>query len=154
MPKHILLDSAPLSLLATPLRPANPASIRAIRQWATDCDAAGHHIIIPEIIDYEVRRELLRSGKTASVAELDNLKADFTYLPLTTVALLKAAELWARTRQQGRPTAHDENIDVDVILAAQALTFGVPVADLVVATVNTRHLSRFVTADLWTNIHP
>ena len=118
------------------------------------CDAAGHRIIIPEIIDYEVRRELLRSGKTASVAELDNLKAVFTYLPLTTAAILEAAELWAQTRQQGQPTAHDENIDVDVILAAQALTFGVSVDDLVVATVNPRHLSHFVTADLWTNIHP
>lgn len=151
MPKFIVLDSAPLGLLSTPLRPATPALVRQIRQWAEDCDAAGHRIIVPEIVDYEVRQELLRSGKTASVAELDNLKADFVYLPLTTAAILQAAFLWSQTRQHGLPTAHDENIDVDVILAAQALTLGVPAADLVVATVNLRH-SRFVPADLWTNI--
>lgn len=151
MAKTIVLDSAPLGILANP---AQTAEVRAITQWVVDCDAAGHRIIIPEIVDYEVRRELLRSRKAASVVELDNLKADLTYLPLTTSALLKAASLWAQTRQQGKPTSHDENIDVDVILAAQALTSGVPLADLVVATVNLRHISLFVTADLWTNIKP
>jgi len=154
MPKHILLDSAPLSLLATPITSATPAPIKALRQWAVDCDAAGHRILVPEITDYEVRRELLRSGKTASLVELDNLKNDFIYLSLTTTAMLRAAELWAQTRQAGLPTAHNENIDVDVILAAQALTLGVSTSDLLVATVNLRHLSRFVPADLWTNITP
>lgn len=137
MARFILLDSAPLSSMANPAR---TPQVRALVQWARDCDAAGHQIIIPEIVDYEVRRELLRAGKTASVAELDNLKAGFVYLPLTTAAMRTAAELWARTRQQGQPTARDENIDVDVILAAQALTLGASVADLVVATVNLRHL--------------
>jgi predicted nucleic acid-binding protein len=154
MPKHILLDSAPLSLLATPIKRATPATVKAIRQWAIACDTAGHQIIVPEITDYEVRRELLRSRKTAAIAELDRLKVDFAYLPLTTAAMLKAADLWAQTRQAGLPTSHDENIDVDAILAAQALMLGVPVTDLVVATANVRHLARFVTADLWANIRP
>lgn len=151
MAKTILLDSSPLSILANP---AQTSEVRAITEWLADCDAAGHRIIVPEIIDYEVRRELLRSRKAASVAERDNLKADLTHLPLTTVALLKAAELWAQTRQQGKPPSHDENIDVDVILAAQALTLGVPTADIVVATINRRHLSLFLPADLWSNITP
>jgi predicted nucleic acid-binding protein len=77
-----------------------------------------------------------------------------TYLPLTTVAMLKAAELWATVRQQGKPTSHDQNIDVDVILAAQALTLGISLSTIVVATVNTRHLRLFVPADEWTNIKP
>jgi len=64
----------------------------------------------------------------------------------------KAAELWALARQSGLPTAADKNIDVDVILAAQALTFGVP--DVVIATSNIGHISRFVPAELWQNISP
>jgi predicted nucleic acid-binding protein len=151
MPKVIFLDSAPLSTLANP---AQTAEVRAMAQWLAECDLAGHHVVIPEIVDYEVRRELLRSRKTSSITELDNLKNDLMYLPLNTAALLKAAELWADIRQKGNPTAHDENIDVDVILAAQVLTLGMPETDLVVATVNLRHLSLFVPADLWSNITP
>ena len=70
------------------------------------------------------------------------------------MALLKAAELWAQTKQQGKSTSHDENIDVDVILAAQALTLGVSQSELIVATVNQRHLGVFLNADLWSNIAP
>jgi predicted nucleic acid-binding protein len=141
-------------MLATPVRPANAASLGPIRQWAMDCDAAGHSILIPEIVDYEVRRELLRANKIASVAELDRLQTDLTYLPLTTSACRKAAELRAAVWQAGQPTAHDENIDVDVILAAQVVTSGLPSADCVVATVNQRHLSRFVAAARWEDIMP
>ena len=121
-------------------------------QWTTRCLIAGHKIVVPEITDYEVRRELICGKKTNSIVELDNLKQDFVYLPLTTQAMQKAAELWAQTRQQGQPTSHDENIDVDVILAAQALTVNAQGDAVVVATSNLRHLSRFVTADLWQNI--
>ena len=46
-------------------------------------------------------------------------------------------------------------LDIDVILAAQALTAQVPVGDdIIVATDNVGHLSRFVTANLWSNIAP
>jgi hypothetical protein len=40
------------------------------------------------------------------------------------------------------------------IIAAQALDMGVPASDLIIATTNVGHLSRFVAADLWTNITP
>ena len=67
------------------------------------------------------------------------------YLPLTTAAMRKAAELWAIARQTGRPTAGDKNIDADVILAAQAIALGEP--NTVIATTNVSHLSRFVAAE-------
>lgn len=73
-------------------------------------------------------------------------------LPVTTAAMRLAAELWARARQQGQPTAADNTIDCDVILAAQALTLGSP--EIVIATTNIGHLSRFVPAELWQKILP
>ena len=76
----------------------------------------------------------------------------FEYLPLTTVATRKAAELWAQARQQGQQTAADAALDADVILAGQALTLAVP--NFVVATTNVGHLSRFAPAEAWHNIVP
>lgn len=55
------------------------------------------------------------------------------------------AELWARSRQQGRPTAGAGALDIDVLIAAQCLTF-VRAAELVVAT--------FVPAKHWSEIFP
>ncbi|MCU0552508.1 MAG: hypothetical protein MUC48_24515 [Leptolyngbya sp. Prado105] len=49
-------------------------------------------ILIPEIADYEVRRELLRAKRMRSVRQLDQLKIVFEYVPLTTPMVLKAAE--------------------------------------------------------------
>ena len=151
MARHILLDSSPLSALCLP--PKNPVLV-AILQWTTSCIAAGHRFYVPEVIDYELRRELLRAGKTDSVARLDRLKAIFRYLPLTTGAMLCAADLWATARRNGIPTGDPKRLDIDVILAAQALTLATPPNDIIVATSNVSHISRFVSADLWTNIIP
>ena len=81
----------------------------------------GVEVFIPEIADYEVRRELLRAGKTAGVMRLGELQKVFTYLPITTSVMRRAAALWAAARNQGRPTADPKALDGDVILAAQAL---------------------------------
>jgi predicted nucleic acid-binding protein len=58
-----------------------------------------------EIADYEVRRELLRASKTQGAARLDALAAMLEYLPITTAAMRKASEFWAKARQQGLPRA-------------------------------------------------
>lgn len=151
MIKHILLDVSPTGLLTNPQPSPNLA---AINNWVSACLAGRHFIYLPEIIDYETRRELLRAGKTKGLARLDALKVSFRYLPLDTPTMLLAADLWARARQTGKPTAAPQKLDVDVILAAQALSLGLPPADLVVATTNVGHLSRFVPADFWSNITP
>jgi len=145
----VLLNTTPLGLLANP---RHPPEVVACRRWATALRAAGRRIIVPEITDYEVRRELIRAKKTRSLALLDALAGMFEYLPLTTVAMRKAAELWAQARQQGQQTAADAALDADVILAGQALTLAVP--NFVVATTNVGHLSRFVPAEAWHNIVP
>jgi predicted nucleic acid-binding protein len=109
-------------------------------------------VLVPEITDYEVRRELLRLGRRAAVARLDALAGSTEYLPITTMAMRQAAAFWALARQQGQPTAGDNTIDADMILAAQAVTLGSPA--VVIATTNLGHLSRFVPAELWQNITP
>lgn len=143
---HILLDSYPLGALS------HPQSDVAMLQWAAACRVAGHVIYVPEVIDYEVRRELLRAKKNSGVRNLDALKATFRFLPISSPAMLLAADLWAGSRQSGLATGDPKKLDIDVILAAQALTLGVPLRDLMVATSNVSHISRFVPADLWNNI--
>ena len=111
--------------------------------------AGGGRVLLPEVADYEVRRELLRAGKVAGLAWLDILGQTLEYLPLTTSAMRRAAELWAEARRRGVPTADPHALDGDVILAAQALTLGI---EVVVATTNVSHLGRFVSAAEWPNI--
>lgn len=147
MSEIVVLDSGPLSLVTSPkMLPL----ILDCKRWLQSLRDRDVKVILPEIIDYELRRELLRANRTKGIARLDRLARTVEYLPLTTAAMRQAAQFWAQARQQGQPTAGDRNIDVDVILAAQALMLGE--ADIVIATTNVRHLSRFVPADLWENI--
>lgn len=143
----ILLDSGPLSLLSMPHKP--PLSL-ACEQWFEKLSGQGVKFIVPEITDYELRRELLRAGKSNGIAELESLIKNTTYLPISTQAMRQAATFWAQARQHGQPTAGDKNLDADMILCAQAVTLGA--SNFIVATTNLRHLRRFVPADLWQNI--
>jgi predicted nucleic acid-binding protein len=143
----VLLDAGPLGLVTNPQR--SPQSV-ACAQWLQSIIARGSRVILPEIADYEVRRELLRANKVKGLAHLDALAELLEYLPLTTAAMRQAALFWAQARQQGQPTASDKTIDADMILAAQAMTLYVP--DVVIATTNIGHLSRFASVDLWQNI--
>ena len=146
--QHILLDSSPLGVLSHPT--PDPDIVR----WAAACQRAGYEIYVPEVIDYEIRRELLRAKKNTGIRRLDALKTSFNFLPITSAAMLLAADLWATSRQSGLPTGDPKKLDIDIILAAQALTLGIPTSDLVVATSNVGHLSRFVPSDYWNNIMP
>lgn len=149
MTKVVLLDSGPLSILPNPSKKRH---VIACRRWAEGLIKAGHRLIVPEITDYEVRRELLRLGKQSSIALLNRLHQDLEYLPISTWVMQRAAELWAFARQTGQPTAGDDTIDADMILIAQAESLGDPNA--VIATSNVGHLARFFPAELWSNIAP
>ena len=147
MNRVVLLDTSVLGIVTNPKR--SPLTV-ACRQWVESLTSDGVQIIVPEIADYELRRELLRVKKKRGLAHLEHLISQIKYLPITTSAMRQAAAFWAQARQQGQPTAGDNTIDCDMILAAQAFTLGV--TDFVIATTNIRHLSRFVPADLWQNI--
>lgn len=147
MSKIVLLDSGPLGMATNPK--ATPISLEC-RYWLESLKSKGYKAMVPEIADYEVRRELIRAGKLAGIRKLDGLKATTPYLPITTEAMLKAAELWARAPQQGTPTADPKEIDGDVILAAQATVLTETEGnEVIVATTNVGHLSLFVDAREW-----
>ena len=147
MSQVVLLDAGPLGLVTNPRR--SPQSV-ACAQWLQGLVATGTRVMLPEIADYEVRRELLRANRGQGLARLDALADLIEYLPLTTAAMRQAAVFWAQARQQGQPTAGDQALDGDVILAAQATTLGV--TNGIIATTNVGHLSRFAPAALWQDI--
>lgn len=144
----IVLDAGPLGMVSNPRGKAiNSACIA----WLDALVAAPVSVFIPEIADYEVRRELMRAGKVEGVARLDDLKRFIGYLPITTEAMLKAAEFWASARRQGRPFTDDRSLDGDVILAAQALALREGSTPLI-ATTNPGHLLQFADARDWRQI--
>ncbi len=143
MSKVVLLDAGPLGMVTHPRK--NPE----IKTWLQQLLRRGVVVMVPEVADYEVRRELLRAGKKKGVERLDALKVAIGYVPLTTEAMLKAAEFWAEARRRGQPTADDKALDGDVILAAQVVTMKRQGDDMIVATTNVGHLGRFVEAKNW-----
>ena len=68
MARIVVLDAGPLMLTSKPrgLAPADRC-----RAWIHALDAAGARVEVPEIADYEVRRELLRVGAPAALKRLD-----------------------------------------------------------------------------------
>jgi len=143
----ILLDAGPLGLVTNP-KP-DPAAERC-RAWLA---RMVHRVVVPEIADYEVRRELLRARRLGGIGRLDRLVArPRGYLPITTAVMHRAAALWADARSSGRQTADDRVLDGDIILAAQALLLAEEGFEVIVATANVGHLARFVTASLWESI--
>jgi predicted nucleic acid-binding protein len=151
MTRFVVLDSGPLGLLAY---------VRAIQE-ATDCRAwvrelleSGTTVVIPEIADYEVRRELIRARLTKAILRLETLEtvSGITYLPITTVAMRLAAEVWAQSRRAGRPTADPKGLDRDVIVAAQARSVAGEDDEVIVATTNVGHLALFVSAAAWRDV--
>ena len=149
MSAAVVLNADPAGILSNP---NSTHRVMKCRQWLVDWLVAGRRVLLPEVVDYEVRRELIRAGMAQSLTLLDTLAQQAEYLPITTGAMRRAAELWAQARSQGWQTAPDPALDCDVILAAQALTLGEPA--IIVATGNVRHIARYVPADAWTNIVP
>ena len=147
----IPLDSSPLGLLITPH--TSPEALEC-RAWATETLRAGHEIILPEIIYYETKRELLRLDKHKSLRRLDEFKSDFEFWPIGSLALDKAADFWAAARKRGKPTAAEKALDIDVILAAQAWQMAQDGSFVLIATANQKHLSQFVPAEHWKHIRP
>lgn len=144
------------------VHPSSDREAQACKQWLADLLLKGEEefvVCVPEVADYELRRKLLHlalgnPNYRKSIERLDELNAKVVYIPITTAAMQKAAELWADARKKGTPTADEKELDVDVILAAQTLIELLSNAEdsAIVATTNVGHLEMFVAARRWQEI--
>ncbi len=149
MARVILLDADPLGLLSKAPHKSDAAACHA---WIRSLESAGDRVMVPEIADYEVRRELLRLALLASLKRHNAVISTLEYDPITTQTMRKAAVFWAFSRRMGIPTAAPKALDADVILAAHASLLATSGQTVIVATTNVGHLSRFVDARRWDSI--
>ena len=70
MNRVVLLDTGIIGLITNPKRA--PESL-ACNCWLQTLIKAAIRVILPEIADYEVRRELLRTNKIKGIKRLDEL---------------------------------------------------------------------------------
>jgi predicted nucleic acid-binding protein len=149
----VALDASPLSLLT---QRHGVAEADACRSWAQQLVAAGATLVIPSVTDYEVRRELIRARKLPGITRLDALRNNpaFKYLSITDAAMFRAAVLWADARNRGLPTAAAAELDCDVVMVGILQTSNLPLDQLIIATTNVGHLSRFLPASPWQAIRP
>lgn len=147
MSELIALDSNVVGIVTSP---KFSLENDACTEWVKTQLALGNIVAVPEIADYEVRRELIRSNKLRGLRKLDSLKQSLLYVPINSDMMLRAARLWAQLRRLGRATADVHSIDADVILAAQALVVAERLdLDLTIATTNVRHLARLAPVKDW-----
>lgn len=145
-----MLDSGPLGMVT---HPRGDETTARCKSWLDSLLDAGADVRIPDICDYEVRRELLRAGRTAGLRRLDQLRAVLEVVEIGTPHLMAAAALWAEARRSGQPTAGNRELDGDMILVAQARQVTeVSGKHVVLATTNIGHLARFADARLWSEL--
>jgi predicted nucleic acid-binding protein len=141
----IFLDTTLLWIL---VHPAAGQTALDLRRRLHARMASGDELAVAEICDYEARRELIRRKAAVQIANLDKLISTATYVPIDTPTMRDAATLWARVRNAGQPTASNQALDGDIILAAQAQRQ----KQALVATQNVRHLRRLCSAIAWRSL--
>lgn len=150
MSRLIVLDSGVVGIISNPK--AKSMDAQKCKQWYVSLLKKGENFALPEIVNYEVRRELIRADKKNGLKRLDELQSVLIYLPITTDVILLAAQFWASARKAGKSTADPKSLDGDVILAAQAKIQESNGYQVIVATTNVKHLSLFIDAREWHDI--
>lgn len=147
----LILDSHPLSLIS---HPANRPESLNCKSRIQQLVARQVLVAVPEIIDYELRRALILGNKEAGIKNLDKLgEMGLVYIPITSEAMRKAAQLRAWARRTGQQTANNDKIDIDVILAAQSIIISQETGEhTVIATSNVSDLERYTYAKKWEEI--
>jgi predicted nucleic acid-binding protein len=147
----VVLDSGPTGLLACPPKQTAADQCRA---WLDARRLGGATIVLPAIVDFEVRRELIRINAVAPLRRLEVLCAGLPPVGTSPEAFRKAAEFWAEVRRVGKPTADPKALDADAIIAGMAATIGEPWDHVTIATTNAGHFGRFpgIDAREWSSI--
>lgn len=74
------------------------------------------------------------------INNLNKFKQRQEIIPIDSESLLKATELWAEIRKDGRPTADNRNIDCDVIMVAQSLKLRKKFEQIIILTIDVKDL--------------
>jgi len=122
----------------------HPRKYQDVRSWFRRA-VREHELLVSEVADYELRRELLRLGSHGSLARLDELTRELRYLPTTTATWRTAARLWAEQRRGGRVTG--DGLDGDLLIATQALEEAAAVI-----TANKKHFESVVDTCAWNDV--
>lgn len=138
----VVLDARPLSQII------HPRQFEEITEWFGRIVEAGYRVVIPEVVDYEVRRGLLRIPARKQLAQLDALGEALYFAPLSRPVMQDAAHVWAEARNRGQPFTSEDRLDGDAILIAQTRALG-RLDQIGVITENIQHLSPFVPAVRW-----
>lgn len=100
-------------------------------------------VILPEICDYELRREFVLNGRSKEIERLEQLGRRYNYMAIRTEHMREACAVWADCRKNAFPFTSDESLDADCILIAQALDH--ERGEAVVLTSNAKHIGRYLT---------
>jgi hypothetical protein len=97
-----LLDSGPLGQAC---RRTGITAADQCRNWIDGLVARAVEVVVPEIADYEVRRELRRINAFGSLSRLDDLvrQGGLSYQPVSTAASRYAALFWANAVNAAYP---------------------------------------------------
>lgn len=143
------MDSGPLNEIIKP-----QPSTDVIR-WLRFIDKNRIAVRVPEIIDYELRREIVlqylvgKNDSSKSINRLNKYRKTERFIPINpSVTLTDACEIWAELRYIGQGTSDVKNIDVDVILAAQALSMKKDFDEVIIVTGNLSDICRFCYLDI------
>jgi hypothetical protein len=100
----IVLDTGVLGMLVHPAETGEP---RECKVWLKQLVSRGAIFCIPEIADYELRRELIRMARTESIRRLDELKTTLRYVPITTPTMLQSRNFLKTQDVRGANSALD-----------------------------------------------
>ena len=155
MPKLVALDGGPLGLLT---HPQKTLAHETCKKWLENLVTNRVTIILPAIVDYELRRDYIRRRNFQSLRRLNDLPNLITYSYLEDFDLRLAAELWAQMRQTGQPTAAPQALDVDCLLVAQVrrevAARNLAPDEWIIATSDIGDLNRLAPAAIWPEIQP
>ena len=98
---------------------------------------------VPEICDYEIRRNLILENLDKSIRKLNKFRKTDRLIFFNSDTMMIASEIWAEIRKQGNPTENKDNLDGDVILAAQACQLKRYYELVIVLTTNAKDLAKF-----------
>lgn len=112
-------------------------------------ESPGTEFVVPEVVDYELRRKLLHLSQYASdptkraasrkaLMRLDKIGVILGRAAVTEPVAREAAQLWAEARGEGRATGHELSLDIDVLVASHCR-----LEQAEVLTLNKRHLERY-----------